>query len=214
MINVMHSVNYDTSLTRLVSYPRTGSHYVRIVIEDCIHSPCAPTSFLRNENSTPWGFHLHDRIVGSGDEGAFSGFDNVIYLYRHPVDTIYSSMRYHKSDDWKAIAYEYKNHLERWLHNHNDCKNFNAFKYEDILNDPLNQFNKILSLINHNYNIKDLENAISNTTIERVRGLTEHIDSKVIDKSRVDGGYGKDKACFSAYYGNKIREIFKEVYYF
>lgn len=122
MIKTMDAFNYDTSLIRLVSYPRTGSHYVRIVIEDCIHCPCAPTSFLFNENTPPWGFHLHDRIVGSGNEGAFSGFDSVIYLYRHPIDTIYSNIRYHESESWKTIAYEYKNHLERWMYNHSDCK--------------------------------------------------------------------------------------------
>ena len=211
---MMEPVNYDLSLTRLVSYPRTGSHYVRIVIEDTINEPCAPNSFLNNQASMPWGFHLHDRIVGSGEEGAFSDFDNVIYLYRNPIDTIYSNLRYHESDDWKKIAYEYRDHLERWIYNNKDCKKINIFKYEDLINDSFNKFSNIIGLIGKSFDNEKLLDAINNTTIERVRLLTQEMDSKVIDKNRNNGGYGKDKAYFATYVGSKIREMFKEVYNF
>ena len=56
--------NYDRTLPQLVSYPRTGSHWVRLVLEQYLDEYCRPTTFFNSDNY--WGYHLHDRIVGQG----------------------------------------------------------------------------------------------------------------------------------------------------
>jgi hypothetical protein len=210
----MNSINYDSSLTQLVSYPRTGSHYFRIVVEECIKRPCAPTSFLGYCEKEPWGFHLHDRIVGRGDEGVTGGFNKVIYLYRNPIDTIYSHMVYQQLEDWKFIAEEYKIHLQRWLYNSNDCKKIISIEYDDLIKNPLLEFNKFFAFINCEVREDILEDAIKRTTIERVKSLTENLDSKVIDKNHFSGIYSTSKSMFVSQYSHIIKDIFKEVYQF
>lgn len=208
----MNDTNFDTSFTQLVSYPRTGSHYVRIVIEDCTGYPCAPTSFLGNEGVKPWGFHLHDRIVGKGDEGVVSGFDKVIYLYRNPVDTIFSHIKYQGTEDWISIASEYKMHLLRWLHNHSDCKSVLVKNYDDILRNPVRHFNDILNYINFEVDKNRLSTAIGRTTIGRVKALTDKIDNKVVSDSHFDGKYVIDKSVFISNHGEEIHKMFDGIY--
>lgn len=208
----MNHINFDTSVTQLVSYPRTGSHYVRIIIEDCIGLPCAPTSFLGNEGKIPWGFHLHDRIVGRGDEGVVSGFEKVVYLYRSPVDTIFSHIKYQETEDWLLIAEEYKMHLTRWLHKNSDCKSILIKNYDEILRNPLIHFNDILRYINFEVDKDIIVAAIGRTTIGRVRALTDKIDSKVVSDSHFDGKYIIDKSIFISTYGEEINKMFDGIY--
>ena len=208
----MSDLNFDASVVQLVSYPRTGSHYVRIVLEDCIGTPCAPTSFFGNSNIQAWGFHLHDRIVGRGDEGLTSGFDRVVYLYRNPIDTIFSHIRYQGTDDWISIAQEYKNHLQRWLHNSSDCKSIIYKNYDDILREPLRHFTDILDYIDCEFDENRLISAIGRTTIGRVKALTEKIDNKVVNDSHFNGKYIIEKSIFISEYGDEIQKMFDGIY--
>ena len=64
----------DPSIIQLVSYPRTGSHWLRMLLEQYTSKYCSPTPFYKRIDETDingsdcWGFHLHDRIVGKGTE--------------------------------------------------------------------------------------------------------------------------------------------------
>jgi hypothetical protein len=208
----MNAINFDKSIMQLVSYPRTGSHYVRIVIEDITKRPCAPTSFLGFDKFEPWGFHLHDRIVGNGDEGITSGFDKVIYLYRNPVDTIYSHIKYQNESDWRSIAEEYKNHLMRWLYNNHDCKKMIFVNYDILLDKPIKEFKRILEFMDFSVNDDDLQKSISRTTISRVRALTEKLDNKVVSQDHFNGQYLIDKSIFISENSEEINKMFQGIY--
>ena len=72
----------DLGFPRLVSYPRTGSHWLRILVEKYTGIPSVVQSFFDNNPKEVWGFHIHDRIVGSWEptEGPTTNLKKVIYL--------------------------------------------------------------------------------------------------------------------------------------
>jgi len=204
-------LNTNRSLMQLVSYPRTGSHWFRVIMEQYLSRPCLPDSFFNTDLNNPWAYHLHDRIVGFGDEGYTNNFDKVIYLYRNPVDTIYSMMRYEKNDDWKQFVTEYKTHLQRWLHNHDDCKNYIAVKYEDIQKDYGKVFKCVLDYMDEEYNKDLLDVCYNKTTHELVKSLTSH-DDQIVNQDIFSGDYNITKAEFVTECKQHIIEMFDGIY--
>jgi len=203
--------NTDRSLTQLVSYPRTGSHWLRVIVEQYLSKPCLPESFFDTDLNNPWAYHLHDRIIGDGDEGFTDNFDKVIYLYRNPIDTIYSLVRYEQTQDWESIATEYHNHLTRWLYNHDDCKRLISIKYEDIKNNYQETFKQIFDFLDVEYNEELLKNCYEKTTHHKVKTLTQH-NEQIVNNDIFNGKYLTDKSQFKEYFGENINEMFEGIY--
>ena len=209
----MNNINLDPSIPQLVSYPRTGSHWLRMILEQYLEKYCLPTSFYNNTEH--WGFHLHDRIVGKGDEGITSGFEKVIYLYRNPIDTIYSQLKYedlsfYYPENVSKIANEYYIHLNRWLYNSEDCKQVLFIKYEDIKNNHKTILKKVIEFLGYRYNENKINKIFKNLTLERAKTKIE--DSKVINKGHFNGEYKKNKEEFINLYKTDINKIFKEIW--
>ena len=206
--------NYDRSLPQLVSYPRTGSHWVRLVLEQYLNEYCRPTTFFDCVNY--WGYHLHDRIVGQGDEGITRNFDKVIYLYRNPVDTVFSQlmfegMHWKDTDNIEQIMDEYYDHLERWLFNNEDIKNIIFVKYEDIKSNPIDTFSKILTFLDYNVDKKKLGKIFKKTTIEKSKEKTS-FDPSIINRDHFTGEYDIKKKEFTKKYKKYILSEFSPVW--
>ena len=97
----------------LVSFPRTGSHWLRMLMELYFGQPSLVRVFYYPERKDYLTLHTHDLEL---DEE----YSSVIYLYRDAVDTIYSQLRYHQEDinSHERIAYWsdlYGRHLDKWL---------------------------------------------------------------------------------------------------
>ena len=204
-------LNTDASLLQLVSYPRTGSHWFRVVMEQYLGRPCLPDSFFNNSLENPWAYHLHDRIVGKGDEGLTSGFDKIIYLYRNPVDTIFSMCQYERTDDYHKICLEYKRHLERWLHGADDCGDVLYVNYDRLRTNTVDVFSNVLSYMSESINESKLLFCISNTTKSLVKSLTKH-DDQIVNGKIFDGSYTVIKEKFISSYGKEIEKMFDGVY--
>lgn len=211
--------NYDRTLPQLVSYPRTGSHWVRLVLEQYLNKYCLPTTFFDCDKNNYWGYHLHDRIVGEGAEGITGNFDKVIYLYRSPVDTIFSQVMFDRVDFTKSfnnsyieqIMDEYYDHLERWLFDNDDIKNIIFVKYEDIKSDPVDIFSKILAFLNYNIDKKKLEAICKKTTIKKSKEKTS-FDSSIINRDHFNGEYDIKKKEFTKKYKKYILSEFLPVW--
>ena len=97
--------------TFLVSFPRTGSHWLRMMMELYFERPSLVRIFYYPERKAYLTLHTHDLNLDVERS-------NVIYLYRDPVDTIYSQLQYHKEDiyDQERIAFWsdfYGRHLDK-----------------------------------------------------------------------------------------------------
>lgn len=205
--------NFDTTITQLVSYPRTGSHWLRMILEQYLNKYCLPTSFYNNTEF--WGYHLHDRIVGRGDEGVVAGFDKVIYLYRNPVDTIYSQLRYHRIDIHDSsyvdmISHEYYNHLDRWIYNNDDCKEIVFLTYEDIKNNFHDTIKKVLTFLDCEYDKDSLQLIFNRLSLENAKNSIQ--DKNVIDKGHFNGEYEYSKDKFIKLYKGNIDMMFKKIW--
>ena len=99
--------------TYLVSFPRTGSHWLRIIMELYYERPLLTRTFHFPNRRDYLLLHTHDmclQIVRN----------DVIYLYRHPVDTIYSQLRYYQEPAHERLrilhwTQRYACHLAKWL---------------------------------------------------------------------------------------------------
>ena len=203
-------MNTDKTLMQLVSYPRTGSHWTRMILEEYLGKYCLPTSFYGcNEH---WGFHLHDRVVGAGDEGITSGFEKVIYLYRNPVDVVYSLLMY---EGWgferrKEIVEEYKTHLQRWTVDNSDIESIIYIKYEDIKTTPILSFKKIIKFLGEEFDEERLTKIYNKSTM---KNLAKSIaDKNVIHKNHFVGTYDAERELFKNKFGNEIMKEFKTLW--
>lgn len=205
--------NFDITIPQLVSYPRTGSHWLRMILEQYLNKYCLPTSFY--DNTEYWGYHLHDRIVGRGDEGIVGGFDKVIYLYRNPIDTVYSQLRYHHIDIHDSsyvdmISHEYYNHLNRWIYNNDDCKEIIFLTYEDIKNNFHDTIKKVLTFLDYEYDKDSLQLIFNRLSLENAKNSIQ--DKNVIDKGHFNGQYKQSKDKFIKLYKGDIDIMFKKIW--
>ena len=140
---------------RLISFPRTGSHWLRLLIEAYTFVPCAVQSFFVKNPKKCWGIHIHNRMIKDPhpSEGPVINLGKVIYLYRNPVDVIWSNLVYDgKSPELadveiERLIHEYKDHLERWLGNPEDIKEICYITYEDLKENSIPTLKKVLHFL-------------------------------------------------------------------
>ena len=97
----------------LISFPRTGSHWLRMLMEIYFEKPSLIRCFYYGNSQAYTCIHQHDVEL-------LIERQHVIYLYRNPIDTIYSQLQYNVEnlDDVSSIEYwseKYGKHLSKWL---------------------------------------------------------------------------------------------------
>ena len=98
----------------LISFPRTGSHWLRMIMELYFEKPSLMRFFYYKDARDFTCYHRHDV------ELSIEGCRSVIYLYRNPRDTVYSLVRYHRENARNITrvrywAQLYGKHLSKWL---------------------------------------------------------------------------------------------------
>ena len=109
---------------------------------------------------------------------------HVIYLYRNPVDTIFSQLSYHKErlDDHERIIYWsdlYGQHLSKWLQQENFTTHKTILTYQGLKQDLAAEFEKVTSHFDQSLNRTRLENAAARVTKDEVKRKTRH-DPQVV----------------------------------
>ena len=192
----------DPNTIRLVSYPRTGSHWLRLLIEVYTGFYCYPQKFFSDTNPKKiWGIHIHNRIVAMPDksEGLQENLRKIIYLYRNPVDTIYSQLKYDKvlEPGWSSannnkdldnkidiLIQEYRNHLIKWKNNAQNCNEYIEISYGELKNDTPNVLKKIINFIapNHKCNMEHLQKISEKITKEATKKVTPYDPNALNDE--------------------------------
>lgn len=101
----------------LVSFPRTGSHRLRVVLELFFDRPMLTRHFFEHDNDDWLLIHDHDDRLTLEPNGP------VVYLWREPVPTVFSQMTYLHGpgiDAWtedqvRSVCDAYRGNLSRWL---------------------------------------------------------------------------------------------------
>ena len=130
---------------------------------------------------------------------------DVIYLYRDPVDTIYSQMKYHKEDlnDRDRIIYWaqlYGKHLFKWLIEECVSKHKTIIRYEGLKRSIVDEFSKVCSHFGEECDGDRLLEVADSITKERVKEKTTH-DPQVVSLA---SDYEAERAWFRSEYGNLV----------
>jgi hypothetical protein len=165
----------------LISFPRTGSHWLRMVMELYFETPSLVRIFYYKDAKDFTCYHRHDEDLNIERE-------NVIYLYRHPVDTIYSNLYHYGEslDDKKRVQYRsnlYGLHLKKWLLEENFTTRKTIITYEGMKKDMDSEFQKICRHFSVPFEQGKLHEALCRVTKKEVQTKTTH-DPRVINLSK------------------------------
>jgi hypothetical protein len=161
----------------LVSFPRTGSHWLRMMLELYFQRPTLVRAFYFPESQDFLLRHHHDMDLHVERR-------NVIYLYREPVATIYSQLRYENEplDAADRIAYWtdlYGRHLDKWLVQENFTTKKTVVTYEGLMSNLATEFAYVTAHFGRKVDSEHLHEVAAQVTKNEVKSKTVH-DEKVV----------------------------------
>lgn len=196
----------DGDNTVLVSFPRTGSHMVRMVLELYFDRPLLPRTFYHPLADDFLLHHTHDKELD------FS-HPTVIYLFREPVDTVFSELRYrgrsgHDGVTAERIARHYGRHLARWTLEEDFTRRKTIITYEATLARPLEAVAHLCEHFGAELDESRARAAWNRVSKDEVARKTRH-DPKVVKKRR--DGYTRAREEFRREYGDRVRRVIADV---
>lgn len=182
----------------LVSFSRTGSHWLRMIMELYFGKPALVRAFYFKNPSGFTCYHTHDMDLQLHRS-------NVIYLYRNPVETIYSQLCYYREDlnnperrrHWTDL---YARHLSKWLLQEDFTKKKTVLTYEGMKSDIAAEFVKICEHFGEELDASKLSEALEKVSKKELKNKSSH-DKQVVNLS---AKYQKQKGAFATRYGDSI----------
>jgi len=196
---LVSSFTDDPEFPFLVSFPRTGSHWLRLLMELYFEKPALVRAFYYKDAMDFTCYHHHDENL------ELSGRKNVIYLYRNPVDTVYSQMCYYnqKIDD-EARIQEWSNlygrHLKKWLVDEKSLVKKTILTYEGLNSDLHNEFSKLLAHFGETLDQERLDDVARQVSKSSLKKKTMH-DKQVVNTSEA---YSEQRGEFRLKYATLI----------
>ncbi len=186
--------------TLMVSFPRTGSHWLRMLMELYFKRPTLKLVFYYPEVTNYLAYHTHDLSLDMEHP-------TVLYLYRDPVDTVYSQISFYQDslNDIERITYWsdlYGRHLDKWLHQETFTSQKTVLRYEGLKNNMFTEFAKVSAHFGEPLDTHKLEQAAAQTSKEEIKRKTPH-DKRVIN---LQAGYDKSRTNFRKKHGGQVWE--------
>lgn len=187
--------------TFLISFPRTGSHWLRMLTELYFGRPSLVRIFYYPERRNYLMLHTHDLELDVVRT-------KVIYLFRDPVETIYSQIFYHKEEfgDSRQIRYWtdlYGRHLDKWLHREQFSRQKTILTYEGMERNLPKEFAKVTRHFGETLEEPRLEKVARKVTKDEVRKRTEH-DPQVV---QLRSAYHDARARFRQEHGSLVWDV-------
>lgn len=191
----------DPQAPFMVSFPRTGSHWLRMLCELYFERPTLVRAFYYPDSEDFLTCHTHDMDLACERS-------HVVYLYRDPVDTVYSQICYEEqSTEDEAVvrqwAGRYAEHLTKWLVEETFTQKKLIIRYEDLKRDLPGAFAPIAEFFGQKLDVNRLEDAASRVTKSEVKRKTAHDDRAV----RVKDDYESRRARFHERFSDLIDQI-------
>lgn len=182
----------------LVSFPRTGSHWLRLLMELYLNKPALVRAFYFPKAKDFSCYHTHDLDLTVKH-------NSVIYLLRAPGPTVFSQMKYHQqdTDDQILIKYWaniYGLHLSKWLIAENFTKKKTVICYDRMQKDLAREFEKICAHLGETFDNKRFNKIACQVNKKEIKSKTGH-DLQVINFKKE---YTKEKNEFLKKYHSII----------
>lgn len=186
------------------------------MMEAYLEKPCGPQSFLFPQN-TPWGLHVHDRVVGQGayQEGPINNLKKVVYLHRDPASVIFSQLKYEGNavvpkEHVEKLINEYATHLRRWRFENDDIENILDISYEEIKQDPAQAIAGVVRFIGHEVDDKKINSVCQHTDKSMTKRMTPHDPNALSDQSLLaPDEYARQRENFIDAFSDMISEKFE-----
>ncbi|MDQ3046992.1 MAG: sulfotransferase domain-containing protein [Bacteroidota bacterium] len=170
----------DPEFPFLVSFPRTGSHWLRMMMELYFEKPSLVRAFYFPEATDFTCYHRHDEDLQLERK-------NVIYLFRDPSATIYSQLKFYNENvndkarikHWSSI---YAKHLDKWLFKDSFTTKKTVLTYEGLKTNLNAEFAKVCTHLGLTFDASKMEEVQSKVTKEKLKAKTKH-DPRVLNLS-------------------------------
>lgn len=181
----------------LVSFPRTGSHWLRMLMELYFEKPSLVRAFYFSKAKDFTCYHRHD------DNLEIEGVSNVIYIFRNPVSTVYSNLQYFREDTEneqliKLRTHQYSDHLNKWLIQENFTNKKLVLTYEGLKGNLGGEFKKVVDFFDLKFDELRFDEIAQKVSKAESKKRTSH-DNQVVNT-------GKDYNALR----KKFREDFKD----
>lgn len=200
---VIKAFTDDPDFPYLVSFSRTGSHWLRMIMELYFEKPSLVRAFYFKDATDFTCYHTHDMDLKLRRE-------NVIYLYRDPVETVYSQLSYYKESPedqerrqhWTNL---YARHLAKWLVHDDFTKKKTIITYEGMKSNMHNEIEKMCWHFGKEFDPIKLDSVLTQVSKDELKKKTKH-DQQVVNLS---DAYRNERDVFKEKYG---KLIFDELY--
>lgn len=199
---------YDKRMDNLplfISFPRTGSQWLNCVMELYFNRPRlreGRVTFMPLENKNWMWFHDHDLMLDIKH-------DNVLYLYRNPIDTIYSYTMAEIGEIREGFIIKqsklYHNHLKKYLLD-GGAKTY--LRYDNLQNNLPAEFRKVCNFFNMKFLPKKIEEINKKVTKESImKRVKSKSQEQYLNKKMITTEYAKNREQFIYNFGEKISSI-------
>ena len=156
----------------IVSFPRTGSHWLRMLMELYFGEPILTRKFFLIDSEDYMALHTHDDDLNIARE-------NVIYLWRDPVDTVYSQLVYmceavNNTESIERWADAYGKHLDKWIITETFTKKKTVLKYAELVRDATSVLRKVSEHFGVVFNSEKAWAATQRVTKAEVKNRTKY----------------------------------------
>ena len=191
----------DPAFPFLVSFPRTGSHWLRMLMELYFERPSLVRVFYYRNKKDYLTLHTHDLDLDVYRK-------NVIYLYRNPVPTVYSHMMYEKEDlnNTERVKYWttlYGRHLRKWLVEEKASEKKTIIRYENMQRTLPTEFSRVAAHFGMALDPAKLKSTMKRVSKQEVKEKTTHDKQVVI----LSSSYTHNREDFAKKYGDMIRTL-------
>jgi hypothetical protein len=198
----------EGDIAYLVGFPRSGNHYVSVCLEKYTdnRSPISNYRGLAGRSLTVYRIHAGE-FRGTHDLKMDARFRKVVFLYRNPVDTLYSYCRYEGiRPNMERIRQEadfWARHTMKWMFTEGHSRRKVILCYERLLADFCREFGRLLDFFGLGKDAERMRQIRQSTTKEEIKALVDRKDNKVIN---VTEEYRVGKAEFVKEFGQIIVE--------
>lgn len=197
-------------LPMLVSFPRTGSHWLRVFLERWFDRPLMTRSFFEHASNDYLLLHTH-ALDGSLD--ALARERPVVYLHRSVIATIFSELTYRHGEaacaqawpEVAGVADAYREHLAKWLGPDAPAADRCILAYEELLDRPMEALARVARFLGGSLDEERAAPLWASCTHELVSERTTH-DPRVVARDR---DLALRRELFRYRFGRRILESFE-----
>lgn len=194
-----------------ISYPRCGAHYINYMMEVYFNRPRLRISHAFRGQGREDYMWVHDHDIFTKNKK-----DIVLYLYRDPLDVVFSQVYYNhqqeeSEEDVREIVNQYRNHLYYYLLD-KKVRSDQYIRYENIVDESKfeDEFKKICDAFSQPFDSERALEIKRDTTKDRIKKVVDlvHVPNEAKRVLNLSDEYSEYKSKWKEKYSGLISDSF------